>query len=252
MSAGLGRRGGQDDPLALADDDTTWLLGSDRKQHRLGDRDPRRDRHDDLACGCDVEQAAVDIATLRDVEALPPGVADKILVAASVAPMRSAPAPVAIVVPPDPVSTTTDVPAPQPAPDELAEARTRKRSRAPMFAYAAAAAGVALAIGSVIWARAQEPKVITQVVERVVTPPPPRTPTSAEARAALLAEANDVVTLAWTPTKDAAAQGAAGDVVWSPSRQQGFMRFTGLAVNDPKRLQYQLWIFDKNRDQAFP
>ncbi|HLL20548.1 MAG TPA: hypothetical protein VK427_00370, partial [Kofleriaceae bacterium] len=36
----------------------------------------------------DIAMAAVDIATLRDVEALPPGVADKILVAASVAPMR--------------------------------------------------------------------------------------------------------------------------------------------------------------------
>lgn len=30
------------------------------------------------------------------------------------------------------------------------------------------------------------------------------------------------------------------------------MRFVGLAVNDPRQLQYQLWIFDKNRDQAFP
>ena len=30
------------------------------------------------------------------------------------------------------------------------------------------------------------------------------------------------------------------------------MRFKGLAVNDAKQLQYQLWIFDKHRDQAFP
>ena len=38
----------------------------------------------------------------------------------------------------------------------------------------------------------------------------------------------------------------------SPGTQKGFMRFVGLAVNDPKQLQYQLWIFDKHRDQAFP
>ena len=30
------------------------------------------------------------------------------------------------------------------------------------------------------------------------------------------------------------------------------MRFTGLAVNDPTQYQYQLWIFDKARDEKFP
>jgi hypothetical protein len=54
------------------------------------------------------------------------------------------------------------VPAPQPV-DELAVARTKKASRAPMVAaYLAAAAGIALAIGAVVWARQQEPKIITK------------------------------------------------------------------------------------------
>jgi anti-sigma-K factor RskA len=30
------------------------------------------------------------------------------------------------------------------------------------------------------------------------------------------------------------------------------MRFVGLAPNDPAKTQYQLWIFDRTRDQAFP
>jgi anti-sigma-K factor RskA len=30
------------------------------------------------------------------------------------------------------------------------------------------------------------------------------------------------------------------------------MRFTGLAPNDRARWQYQLWIFDKRRDQRYP
>jgi anti-sigma-K factor RskA len=30
------------------------------------------------------------------------------------------------------------------------------------------------------------------------------------------------------------------------------MRFVGLAPNDPTQFQYELWIFDKARDQAFP
>ena len=62
----------------------------------------------------------------------------------------------------------------------------------------------------------------------------------------------DAVTAEWTATKDPAGKGASGDVVWSPAEQMGFMRFRGLAVNDRKLTQYQLWIFDKNQDQKTP
>lgn len=75
-------------------------------------------------------------------------------------------------------------------------------------------------------------------------------PTAAQARTDLLATAADVTRLDWRPTPEAA--GASGDLVWSPSTQRGFMRFVGLAPNDPARSQYQLWIFDRQRDQAFP
>jgi anti-sigma-K factor RskA len=73
--------------------------------------------------------------------------------------------------------------------------------------------------------------------------------TAAAARAELLASASDVATLMWQPKE---AAGASGDVVWSPSAQRGFMRFVGLPPNDPATSQYQLWIFDRRRDQAFP
>ena len=46
--------------------------------------------------------------------------------------------------------------------------------------------------------------------------------------------------------------GATGDVVWSPSQQRGYMRFVGLATNDPTPVQYQLWIFDQTRDAGVP
>jgi hypothetical protein len=46
--------------------------------------------------------------------------------------------------------------------------------------------------------------------------------------------------------------GGLGDVVWSAARQQGFMQFRGLAVNDPSKAQYQLWIFDAERPEAYP
>ncbi len=46
--------------------------------------------------------------------------------------------------------------------------------------------------------------------------------------------------------------GASGDIVWNERAQRGFMRLRGLAVNDPKLRQYQLWIFDKNQDERYP
>jgi hypothetical protein len=41
-----------------------------------------------------------------------------------------------------------------------------------------------------------------------------------------------------------------GKVVWSDSKQQGFMTLSGIPVNDPKRAQYQLWIVDPKRDEV--
>lgn len=42
------------------------------------------------------------------------------------------------------------------------------------------------------------------------------------------------------------------DVVWSTRAQRGVMRLIGLKSNDARRWQYQLWIFDKTRDQRYP
>lgn len=82
--------------------------------------------------------------------------------------------------------------------------------------------------------------------------PPPAPPSPGEQRAALLAEAPDTLRVAWTATDDPAARDASGDVVWSTARQQGYLRLHGLAVNDPAREQYQLWIFDATRDERHP
>ncbi len=63
----------------------------------------------------------------------------------------------------------------------------------------------------------------------------------------------DVMQIAWTPSEtDAAAKGAAGEVLWSNKLNRGVMVFQGLAANDPKANQYQLWIFDAERDAAHP
>lgn len=62
----------------------------------------------------------------------------------------------------------------------------------------------------------------------------------------------DARVVAWTPTKDAGAKGASGQVAWSASTQTGAMTFRGLRKNDPRVSQYQLWIFDADRDEKYP
>jgi hypothetical protein len=75
-------------------------------------------------------------------------------------------------------------------------------------------------------------------------------------RGALLAmrdrQGSDVIQIDWEPTADLAAKNASGDVVWSTSAQKGFVRFRGLAANAPGVYQYQLWLFDADRDKQYP
>lgn len=69
-----------------------------------------------------------------------------------------------------------------------------------------------------------------------------------EARAALIAQADDRLRVDWAAGTTPFAAPVVGDVVWSNSRQQGFLRFVGMPINDPNAEQYQLWIIDPKRD----
>lgn len=81
---------------------------------------------------------------------------------------------------------------------------------------------------------------------------PPAARTLAERRAVLLREAPDVLLVSFVAGTDPTGKNATGDLVWSTSQQRGFMRFRGLAPNDPARERYQLWIFDAERDERYP
>lgn len=62
------------------------------------------------------------------------------------------------------------------------------------------------------------------------------------------APADELTQWDWISTGDAAVVGdVIGDVVWSDTLNKGYMRISGLAVNDPSLEQYQLWIFDATR-----
>lgn len=80
----------------------------------------------------------------------------------------------------------------------------------------------------------------------------PVAPDSIAARASLVDEATDVVTLPWTRPTAEGYEGVTGDVVWSESKQQGYLRLANMPVNDPARVQYQLWIVDPERDGKHP
>ncbi|MEJ7602959.1 MAG: anti-sigma factor [Kofleriaceae bacterium] len=188
----------------------------------------------------DLAAAAVDLATVR-LEEMPAGLADKVLMTVGLAAQPAyVPATLAGVAPPRPSVPVTEPPV-------IPITRAPRRSRMPIvLSLVAAAACLALAIGAVLWARDKPPVEIVRIQV-------PVQPSPAEARQLLLAEAPDTTTLAWTANdKDPAGTATSGDVVWSASKQQGFMRFKGLAPNDPAKTQYQLWIFDKTRDERFP
>jgi Anti-sigma-K factor rskA len=80
---------------------------------------------------------------------------------------------------------------------------------------------------------------------------PAAEPPLAQQRAALLAKP-DSLKLRLGATEDPAAAGTSGDVVWNPAAQRGFLRLAGLKPNDPRVHQYQMWIFDGERDQRYP
>ena len=129
--------------------------------------------------------------------------------------------------------TTTTLPAiDKPAMVKRAAARS---SRLPWFISAAC---LALTMLTLVTSRQFAP---AKVISR----------SAAQQRAELISTANDLLQVKWAdgPTP---IPGAEGDVVWSPSLQQGFMRFRGLTANVPTREQYQLWIFDKNQDEKTP
>lgn len=141
---------------------------------------------------------------------------------------------------------------------DAAAAQMPAPPRAPRYgAYGWLAAAACLVLAIFGWLRSPPPSTpIPPVVQMVPSPPikpvePPEPPTPEEQRAALLAK-SDSLKIPLAATKDPAAAGVQGDVVWDPATQRGFMHFTGLKPNDPAVHQYQIWIFDAVRDKRFP
>jgi hypothetical protein len=160
-------------------------------------------------------------------------------------------------------------PPPPPLPPPLANVVPFAAVRGPSRAFAiagwvAAAVCLLLAIGAFAHRMPPAPVAVLptdpvptaiQLVGSSSSTLPPSVPSSAltpgELRDNLLAAAGSA-RAEWTPTKDPLGKTATGEVVWNNDQQKGAMRFRGLAKNDPSRAQYQLWIFDKARDEKYP
>lgn len=133
----------------------------------------------------------------------------------------------------------------------LEPARARP-ARGSWVAWAAAAACLALAVVG-WWDELGGRSRVAEVAEAGA---PAAQPTAGATRGERLAEelsqAPDRVELPWTATDDPAGRTVGGRVVWSDDLQKGYMSFSGLQSNDPAHEQYQLWIFDADRDDRYP
>jgi len=58
----------------------------------------------------------------------------------------------------------------------------------------------------------------------------------------------DAVRWDWAPGLANPAEDVTGYVTFSPEAQEGFMMIKGLEPNDPRVQQYQLWIWDRDRE----
>tara|TARA_B110000116_G_scaffold162118_1_gene140205 strand:+ start:2406 stop:3212 length:807 start_codon:yes stop_codon:yes gene_type:complete len=62
-------------------------------------------------------------------------------------------------------------------------------------------------------------------------------------RVLLQSTSNDLVEYPWYSKKSDFAM-TKGDIVWSNKSQKGFIKISGMPVNDPSKNQYQIWIID--------
>ena len=114
--------------------------------------------------------------------------------------------------------------------------------------WAAAAVASILLIANILITNSRGPT----VAGPGVTPSPTTEQLGpAQSREKLMASAPDLVKAEWTKGKMPEIV-PTGDVVWSDSMQQGYMRLSGLPKNDQAASTYQLWIYDEAQDPKTP
>lgn len=88
---------------------------------------------------------------------------------------------------------------------------------------------------------------VETIVEVPVQPEPPAS--LSEQYVAMLAK-DDTVTADWGfagGDADPTYEKCTGEVIWNSGSQTGYMKLSGMPINNPTELQYQLWIVDVSR-----
>ncbi|HPH64876.1 MAG TPA: anti-sigma factor [Kofleriaceae bacterium] len=188
----------------------------------------------------DTAGVMIELATKHDDE-LPTDLADKIFAAAvAKSPTYNASA-TAPAVPAVAAVLTAPVLQAVTANDLAARAARSPRKTLPTrtawlvggWATAAAAAGIA------VWAFASGPNRAAGQA-------------SAQANQAAVAPNNPDAQTIPMATNTPGAAGVAGSVRWNGKAQQGVLELRGLPANEAGNQRYQLWIFDRQRDDKFP
>ncbi len=85
-----------------------------------------------------------------------------------------------------------------------------------------------------------------------LTPKPTPEETLAQKRDRLKALGGEIARAEWTKGNVKDTETVTGEVVWSDAKQEGYMTFRGLPVNDPNSEAYQLWIFEDGNLEPHP
>ncbi len=106
-----------------------------------------------------------------------------------------------------------------------------------------------IALGVNVWTTRINPNNEVVANQPPVTTPTPE-PSIKEKREQLVASTSDIVKTEWkSPTNE---NEILGDIVWSNSKQKGYVRFNDLPVNNADEETYQLWIVDAERNEKTP
>ncbi len=85
-----------------------------------------------------------------------------------------------------------------------------------------------------------------------LTPKPSLEETLAQKRDRLKAAGGEIARAEWTKGNVKDTETVTGEVVWSDAKQEGYMTFRGLPVNDSNLQAYQLWMFEDANLEPYP
>lgn len=126
----------------------------------------------------------------------------------------------------------------------------RSRSFFDWFGWAAAAAASIVLMVTFFYYQDRLGKLEDQLAKATASPTP--APSLTEQRNRLIADATDLTRAEWAGGPYEPTKGVTGEVVWSDAKQQGYMTFRGLPINDANLEAYQLWIFEETQLEEIP